>query len=106
MPPSNSALAHRDVRELADRALANGRGILVRVDSLGEAKSLASRVYKMRNLDRRENCRIYPDPEHPMHNASAYDALILTPSVQESGQFVLAIEVSTSERLEERIEEL
>lgn len=106
MPPNNSVLAYRDLQEVADRAISNGRGVRVSCSTLGEAHVLRSRLYKMRELDRKENKKIYSDPDHALHGRSIYDPLILTPSQSEEGQIYLVVEVSTAERLEERIEEL
>lgn len=109
MSASNSPLAYADIRHLADRALANGRGVMLRCHDLGESISQRTRFYKMRDLDRRANKRTYPDPDHPMHGTSVYDTLVLSPCQEErDGEQVvfLAFEVSSAERLAERIEEL
>jgi len=105
MPPNNSVLAYRDLQEVADRAIANGRGVRVSCSTLGEAHVLRARLYKMRDLDRREPRKVY-DPEHALHGRSVYDPLILTPSQDEKGQIFLVVEVSSAERLDGRIEEL
>lgn len=105
MPPNNSAIAYRDLQEVADRAIANGRGVRVSCSTLGEAHVLRSRLYKMRDLDRKSNRKIYAE-DHELHGRSVYDPLLLTPMQDEKGQIFLVVEVSSVERLEERIEEL
>jgi hypothetical protein len=104
MPPSNSLLAHRDVQAALDRALANGRGVRIRVESAGHATNLRQRCYKVRELDRRENAKIFPH-DNPMHGRSVYDALTMTPA-EDDGTVYLVIEVSSPERLEEVMEDL
>ena len=104
MPPSNSPLAYGDIRTCADRALANGRGVTLRVHSHGEAVSERARFYKMRELDRRASTKVFPSDD-PRHGVSAYDRLVVSVAA-DGDQIVLLFEVATAERLEERIEEL
>lgn len=105
MAMSNSPLSYADVRTAMDRALANGRGILVKRDTEGQVHHLRQRCYQMRVLDRAANAKTY-EPDHPMYNRSVYDKLAFSPRVMEDGTPCLQIEVASEEALEERIVEL
>lgn len=105
MPASTSILAHKDIQAALDRALANGRGVRIACpNGIGEAYNLRQRCYTLRQLDRRENAKIYPEDD-PLYNRSVYDSLTITPA-QANGTVYLVIEVSTPERLESRMEDL
>lgn len=104
MPPSNSTLAYRDIEEIFERAIANGKGIRIKCPTPGAAKSIQVRAYKYRTIDRKENKKIF-GPDDPLHGRSAYDCLLLSVKrIKE--QWYLIIEVSTSERLEALVEDL
>lgn len=106
MGHNTSPLADKAVREIADRALANGRGLRIRCDTLGEANGLRTKIYKMRLRDRKDNLATY-DEGHPLHGNSVYDILVCTPTRDpETEQIYLSVEVSSIEQYEERIEEL
>lgn len=104
MPPNTSPLAHRDIAGALDRALANGRGIRLRCEDHGMAVTLRQKAYTFRKIDKRESKRIY-DSDHPLYNASPYDALVMTPR-QHDGEWYLYIEVSRAERLADIMEDL
>ncbi len=105
MPPNVSPLAHKDIEECLNRALANGRGIRVFCGDYGTANALRQKAYTLRKLDRSENRKIY-DPDHPSYNRSPYDALVLTPRQAADGEWFLYIEVSSPEKLQHVIEDL
>lgn len=106
MPPSESPLAHKDIEEALDRAIANGKGIrLFCPGGHGQAISLRQRAYKLREIDRRQNRRLF-EPDHPMFGNSVYDALVFAPRQASDETWFLYIEVSTPKRLEELMEEL
>jgi predicted nucleic acid-binding protein len=88
-----------------DRALSNGRGCNVACSSEGEAYSLRQRIYTVRKLDRDASQRIF-EPDDPRYGRSVYDALIVYPAMNDRGEIVCTIEVSSAERLEERVEDL
>lgn len=100
-----SSLAYSDIRTILDRALENGRGVLIRCDTHGQAAHLRQRCYEWRLRDRELNAKTYPDIQDPRHASSVYDRLIFTPANTEEGP-VLQIVVASPERLEERIVEL
>jgi hypothetical protein len=73
---NTSPLSFRDVRDMFDRALKSEKGITVRQDTRAQVVSLRARFNYFRKMDRKENASTYP-ADHPLHNTSAYDALIL-----------------------------
>lgn len=105
MPMSSSPLSFADVVAIMDRALANGRGILVTRSSMGQVHHLRQRCYEMRKLDRKANSETY-EVGHPMYNRSVYDKLIFSPRLTEAEEPCLQIDVSNAEALEASIVEL
>ena len=105
MPPSRSPLAHADIQAIMDRALGNGKGCNILCRDVGEANSLRQRFYTCRIIDREKNAKIFP-PEDPRWGRSVYDALTIYPSLNDRGEVCCTIEVSSAERLEERVEDL
>lgn len=105
MPVSSSPLAHRDIRAAMDRALAGGRGVRIACSSLGEAYNLRQRFYTTRKHDRDQSRQIY-EPDDPGYDRTPYDALIVYPATGEDDVIYCVIEVSSAERLNERIQDL
>lgn len=105
MTVSMSPLAHADVRAVMDRALSNGRGVKIACVDIGEANSLRQRIYTMRKIDREANTKTYPEDD-PRFGRSPYDALVVYPALDADDSTCLVIEVSTAERLNERVEDL
>lgn len=104
MPPSSSPLAHKDIEAALDRALSNGTGVRIRCAGYGYAVNLRQRAYKLREIDRRENRKIYTEDD-PSYGRSVYDACLITPR-EIDNQWYLVIEVSSPQRLESMIEDL
>lgn len=73
---SKSIMSYKDCRALLDRALESERGLKVSVGTYGEAVRLRSRIHNFRRMDARENSRVHPS-DHPLHNASVYDELVI-----------------------------
>ena len=73
---SNSIFSYKDIREMLDRALQSERGLRVKLKTKGAGNNLRQRASYFRQLDRRENKKVYPEGD-PMHGRSAYDVLIL-----------------------------
>lgn len=89
---NTSLLAFDDAREALDRAVASDKGIKINCASHGLAVSLRSRFNYYRKQDRAANRKTY-GPEHPKHNTSVYDTLVLRiPHKTESDANVLYIE--------------
>jgi len=64
------------LRSLLDQAISSERGITVKYDSWSVAERVRSNMYKIRDTQRRESRKVYPDPMHPSHGVSAYDGII------------------------------
>lgn len=105
MPQATNLLAHRDIQTIADRALANSRGVKIACGSQSEAFSLRMRFYNFRKIDRSENRRLY-DGDHPMWGRSVYDQLKVYAAEEDDGSVVLVLEVSSAEALEARVVDL
>ena len=109
MPISQSPLAHSDIQAVMDRALANGRGCRILCNDYGGAHGLRQRFYTVRKLDRKRNKEIYPI-EDPRHYQSIYDSLIVYPAGPGEDDppdaFYCVIEVSSADRLNDRVEDI
>src|SRR5262245_24373998 len=104
MPMSHSLLSYADVREVMDMALRSAKGIRISCETLGDAYNLRQRCYSYRLMDRVENSKTYDD-DHPLHNRSEYDKIIIIPEGDGEGKYYLRLEVSSPERLAGRVEE-
>jgi hypothetical protein len=78
MSLSTSRLAYTACYEAYDRAMASDRGIRLHFPNFSAANYYRMRCHMARKIDRRENKAIHPDPQHPLHGTSQYDALQLT----------------------------
>jgi hypothetical protein len=89
---TRSPLSFNDVRDMFDRALSSEKGIKVREHSRAEVVSLRARFNYYRKTNRKDNADTYPK-EHPLHNTSVYDVLILRiPPRGAPDEFTLYIE--------------
>lgn len=68
--------SYPDCAKLFQEALASKKGIRVKFPTHGEAVFQGGRLNSFRVRHRRENGKIYP-AEHPLHNASEYDAIMV-----------------------------
>jgi hypothetical protein len=72
----NSHMAYTDCFEVMDRALADEKGVRLLMADRTAAEYQRTRINYARKMNRRQNEKIYSDPEHPLHGASAYDKLV------------------------------
>ncbi len=77
MSYSTSITAYPDIRGALDQALASAKGVRLRFPDEQAAMTFKGRVHSFRYQDRKENKKVYPDPDHPMHGRSAYDPLMV-----------------------------
>lgn len=77
MAYASSITAYPDIRAALDQALASTKGVRLRFADKKAAMTFKGRVHSFRYQDRKENRKIYPDPDHPMHGRSAYDPLMV-----------------------------
>ena len=77
MAYNTSITSYVDIRGVLDRALASEKGVLLRFADEKAAMTFTGRVHSLRHLDRKENKKIYPAEDHPMHGRSAYDPLMI-----------------------------
>ena|SRR5215471_11091455 len=104
MAPTLSRFAFKDIEEAFERALGAQKGIAISCKNRGVAVALRARFHYWRKLNRQENCRTY-ELDHPMYNASIYDALVLRiPPRGEMYDNVLYVEHRSAESL--NIEEI
>jgi hypothetical protein len=105
VPPTSALLAHTDLLSAFDRAIGNGKGVRVHCGDHGDVVNLRQRAYRARELDRKENRKVYA-PDDPMYGRSVYDSLIFIPRSNDEDGWFLYIEVSSPQRLEEVMEDL
>lgn len=72
----NSIAAYPDVEALFEKALQSERGLKLTFKDANEATVNAGRFNAYRVRLRRENKRIYP-ADHPLHNSTPYDCLMV-----------------------------
>lgn len=75
MSLSQSRLAYGDCYRLMDQAVANPKGVFVRVDTEAAGIYLRMRLQQARVIDRNDNRKTY-EIDHPMYNRSPYDVLV------------------------------
>lgn len=72
---NKSLLAFRDLPDIFQRALDSEKGIKITCKNHAEAMSLRTRLHYYRRKDKERNALTYP-PDHILHSASVWDALI------------------------------
>ena len=77
MAYNTSITSYVDIRGALDRALLSEKGVRLRFPDEKAAMTFKGRVHSFRYQDRKENKKVYPDPDHPMHGRSAYDPLMV-----------------------------
>lgn len=77
MSYNTSITSYPDIRGAADKALASEKGVRLRFPDERTALTFKGRFHSFRYQDRKENMKIYTDPDHPMHGRSAYDPLMI-----------------------------
>jgi hypothetical protein len=92
-------LAYTTEFEAFDKALADDKGIRVKVDDRAAAETLRSRLHYARQLDRRDNTQLYEEDD-PMHGRSPYDILICRIREDTEGGIWVYIKKSSMEHLE------
>lgn len=76
MGTSNSPLAYDDIRDALDRAIASERGIKIVKTTLGEAVHLKQRIYKFRQIDRKQSLSMFKEGD-TRRGTSVYDSLAI-----------------------------
>lgn len=71
-----SRLAYTDCYNAFDQAVADRKGIRIRMPSQDKAIYYRMRLNQARKIDRRDNCEIYEEG-HALHGRSAYDAIVI-----------------------------
>lgn len=80
MPVSNSRLSYSDCFTLFDKALEDSKGARYQVNkglTRGDAWQFRLRMHNARQIDRRDNKDLFPDPGEPLHGRSIYDPLLI-----------------------------
>jgi hypothetical protein len=84
---STSRLAFHDCYDLLDQAIADDRGIRVKLESQGSATQFRMRLNQARRLDRQDNKEALPE-DHPMHGRSEYDKLTIRLFTDDEGSWI------------------
>jgi len=96
---NRSPFAFDDIKEVFERALNAPKGIRIQCKTRGAAVSLRSRFNYWRSRNREDNRKTY-EADHPLHNNSIYDRLILRIGPKgDLNEATLFIEHHTSENL-------
>lgn len=82
-----SPRSYDDCYEIFDKALADDRGVKVKVEDYNQAIHLRTRMNYARVLDRKKNMQIF-EMGHPMFNASQYDPVRVRFANEDDGWFV------------------
>lgn len=80
MPVSNSRLSYSDCFTLFDKALEDSKGARYQVNggtNYGDSWQFRLRMHNARQIDRKDNKDIYPDPGERLHGRSLFDPLII-----------------------------
>lgn len=80
-----------DCYEVLDKAAAEPKGIRVKVPDYDSAMFFRMRLHQARKIVRKQNKDIY-EADHPMHNASPYDELVIRNPRRVNDDFWLYIE--------------
>ncbi len=64
------------LRAILDQASASPRGIIVSYDSWVIAERVRANMYKIRDMQRKQARKTFPEPDDPRHGISAYDGLL------------------------------
>lgn len=78
MTLSDSEFAYDDCYKTFDKAAESKRGIRVEFDDFKTANYFRMRCHQARKIRRQKNAKVYPDPEHALHNRSEYDPYMIT----------------------------
>lgn len=74
---STNITAYPDIRKALDQALESPKGMRLSFEDSRAATTFCGRVHSFRFKDRKENTKIYAEPDHPMHGRSVYDPLMI-----------------------------
>lgn len=75
MGTSESRLAYPDCETFFNSALEAERGVRLPFPSYGAAKQFQTRLHTFRVICRKDNAKIYPDVDAPLHGRSEYDPI-------------------------------
>lgn len=77
MPASPSRLAYPDCEEFLNGALADDLGLRKPFGKRGGAQQFLVRLNNFRTICRKDNAKIFPEPDHPLHGRCEYDPLMI-----------------------------
>lgn len=92
MSISTSRASYLDCYQYYDQALEEERGIRIQVQSYDYACHLRQRLHMARKIKRADNADIYPEPDHPMHNASPYDIVVVKIKTEQDNKVFVVLE--------------
>ena len=77
MTTSQSRLSYPDCEAFLQRASEDAKGMRLPFPVEGAARQFLLRLNTFRKICRKDNMKIHPDPDHPLHGRSEYDPLEL-----------------------------
>lgn len=84
MSTSESRLSYPDAQAFFDAALADDIGARRPFKTHGAAMQFRTRCHTLRSIYRKDNVKIYPDPQHPLHGRSEYDPITIRDPIQDA----------------------
>lgn len=102
MTQPKSIEAYNDCETQFEKALVSEHGIAMTLESPSQAVSFVQKMNTYRTMLRKRSRGIYPDPLHPLHGTSPYDAFKVSIDKQNPSRVLIrkyAIKVLTTEPL-------
>lgn len=88
----SSPLAFTDCYRYLEAADLTEWGVRIRCESMNAATFLRMRMNQARNLDRKQNRKLYPERDHPLHGNSKFDKFVFRLRNDDHGRSWLYIE--------------
>lgn len=108
MSTSDSRLSYPDAQAFLDAVLADSVGARRPFATQGAAYQFRTRCHTYRAICRKDNRKIHPDSQHPLHGRSEYDPITIRDPVRddEGEWWIYAVRLDTAEEDIEPLSEL
>lgn len=83
MSTSESRLSYPDAQVFLDAAISDDIGARRPFPTYGAAMQFRTRCHTLRSICRKDNRKIHPDPQHPLHGRSEYDSISIRDPLQD-----------------------
>jgi|SRR5215831_4740339 len=101
MTTSKSRRSYVQIKEILDEVLIRPVGTVVELDLKHKSTrdDFVFQVWGFIRVDRQDNCHLFPDPTHPMNNASEYDRI----KMRKIGETKVSLEMRRVEAISKRV---